>query len=129
MKATKPFTIAPGPNNPVGNTWIDLGDGFGDGTPEPQNISKTESHGCVRLTNWDAEALGGMVHRGTKVEIHQLIAQAGPRPDAARAPACVALGSSRLRSALISAAPSGRPCSTVPPSGGGLEDDAPQRAR
>ena len=69
VKATKPFTIAPGPNNPVGNTWIDLGDGFGiHGTPEPQNISKTESHGCVRLTNWDAEALGKMVHKGTKVE-------------------------------------------------------------
>jgi lipoprotein-anchoring transpeptidase ErfK/SrfK len=69
VKATKPFTIAPGPNNPVGNTWIDLGDGFGiHGTPEPQNISKTESHGCVRLTNWDAEALGKMVHRGVKVE-------------------------------------------------------------
>jgi lipoprotein-anchoring transpeptidase ErfK/SrfK len=69
VKATKPFTIAPGPNNPVGNTWIDLGDGYGiHGTPEPQNISKTESHGCVRLTNWDAQALGKMVHRGTKVE-------------------------------------------------------------
>jgi len=69
VKATKPFTIAPGPNNPVGNTWIDLGDGYGiHGTPEPQNISKTESHGCVRLTNWDAEALGKMVHRGIKVE-------------------------------------------------------------
>lgn len=69
VKATKPFTIAPGPNNPVGNTWIDLGDGFGiHGTPEPQNISKTASHGCVRLTNWDAEALGKMVHKGIKVE-------------------------------------------------------------
>jgi lipoprotein-anchoring transpeptidase ErfK/SrfK len=69
VKATKPFAIAPGPNNPVGNTWIDLGDGYGiHGTPEPQNISKTESHGCVRLTNWDAQALGKMVHRGTKVE-------------------------------------------------------------
>jgi lipoprotein-anchoring transpeptidase ErfK/SrfK len=69
VKAKKPFTIAPGPNNPVGNTWIDLGDGYGiHGTPEPQNISKTESHGCVRLTNWDAQALGKMVQRGTKVE-------------------------------------------------------------
>ena len=69
VKATKPFTIAPGPNNPVGNTWIDLGDGYGiHGTPESQNISKTESHGCVRLTNWDAQALGKMVQRGTKVE-------------------------------------------------------------
>lgn len=69
VKATKPFTIAPGPNNPVGNTWIDLGDGYGiHGTPEPQNIGKTESHGCVRLTNWDAEALGKMVRKGVKVE-------------------------------------------------------------
>jgi lipoprotein-anchoring transpeptidase ErfK/SrfK len=69
VKTKKPFDIAPGPNNPVGNTWIDLGDGFGiHGTPEPRNIGKTESHGCVRLTNWDAQALGKMVHRGVKVE-------------------------------------------------------------
>ena len=69
VKTQKPFTIAPGPNNPVGNTWIDLGDGFGiHGTPEPQRVSKTELHGCVRLTNWDAQALGKMVQKGTKVE-------------------------------------------------------------
>jgi lipoprotein-anchoring transpeptidase ErfK/SrfK len=69
VKAQKPFTIAPGPNNPVGNTWIDLGDAYGiHGTPEPQNIGKTESHGCVRLTNWDAAALAKMVRKGTKVE-------------------------------------------------------------
>ena len=69
VKTKKPFDIAAGPNNPVGNTWIDLGDGFGiHGTPEPKNIGKTESHGCVRLTNWDAEALGKMVRRGVKVD-------------------------------------------------------------
>jgi lipoprotein-anchoring transpeptidase ErfK/SrfK len=69
VKTKKPFDIAAGPKNPVGNTWIDLGDGFGiHGTPEPKNIGKTESHGCVRLTNWDAEALGKMVRRGVKVE-------------------------------------------------------------
>jgi lipoprotein-anchoring transpeptidase ErfK/SrfK len=69
VKTQKPFDIAPGPNNPVGSTWIDLGDGYGiHGTPEPQRISKSESHGCVRLTNWDAHALGKMVHKGTKVE-------------------------------------------------------------
>ena len=69
VKTKKPFTIAAGPNNPVGNTWMDLGDGYGiHGTPEPANIGKTESHGCVRLTNWDAQALGKMVHKGTKVE-------------------------------------------------------------
>jgi lipoprotein-anchoring transpeptidase ErfK/SrfK len=69
VKTKKPFDIAPGPNNPVGNTWIDLGDAYGiHGTPEPQLVSKTQSHGCVRLTNWDARALGKMVHNGTKVE-------------------------------------------------------------
>jgi lipoprotein-anchoring transpeptidase ErfK/SrfK len=69
VKTQKPFDIAPGPNNPVGSTWIDLGDGYGiHGTPEPQRISKSESHGCVRLTNWDAHALSKMVHKGTKVE-------------------------------------------------------------
>ena len=69
VKTQKPFTVPPGPNNPVGNTWMDLGDGYGiHGTPEPANIGKTESHGCVRLTNWDAQALGKKVHKGTKVE-------------------------------------------------------------
>jgi lipoprotein-anchoring transpeptidase ErfK/SrfK len=69
VKTKKPFDIAAGPNNPVGSTWIDLGDGYGiHGTPEPQKIGKTESHGCVRLTNWDAQALARMVHKGIKVD-------------------------------------------------------------
>ncbi|HEY7663732.1 MAG TPA: L,D-transpeptidase [Xanthobacteraceae bacterium] len=69
VKSQKPFTVAAGPNNPVGNMWIDLGDGYGiHGTPDPSHVSKTESHGCVRLTNWDARALGKMVQKGTKVE-------------------------------------------------------------
>jgi lipoprotein-anchoring transpeptidase ErfK/SrfK len=69
VKTQKPFTIAAGPNNPVGTTWIDLGDAYGiHGTPEPRNIGKTASHGCIRLTNWDAAALGKMVRKGTKVE-------------------------------------------------------------
>ena len=38
------------------------------GTPQPQNVSKTESHGCIRLTNWDALALAKLVHKGTPVE-------------------------------------------------------------
>ena len=63
------LTIAAGPNNPVGSTWIDLSkDGYGiHGTPEPQLIGKTSSHGCVRLTNWDAEQLSRAVSAGTKV--------------------------------------------------------------
>lgn len=62
--------IAPGPNNPVGLVWIELSeDGYGlHGTPEPANVSKTQSHGCIRLTNWDALALAALVQEGTVVE-------------------------------------------------------------
>jgi len=62
-------TIAPGPNNPVGVVWIDLSrPHYGlHGTPEPSKIGKTESHGCVRLTNWDALKLAALVKPGTKV--------------------------------------------------------------
>lgn len=66
----KQLTIAAGPNNPVGGTWIDLSkEGYGiHGTPDPALIGKTSSHGCVRLTNWDAEQLAKAVAKGTKVE-------------------------------------------------------------
>jgi lipoprotein-anchoring transpeptidase ErfK/SrfK len=65
----KRLTIAAGPNNPVGGTWIDLTkEGYGiHGTPEPRLIGKTASHGCVRLTNWDAAELGKAVEKGTVV--------------------------------------------------------------
>jgi L,D-transpeptidase catalytic domain len=61
------LTIAPGPNNPVGLVWIDLtAPSYGiHGTPEPDTIGKTESHGCIRLTNRDAVDLATMVHHGT----------------------------------------------------------------
>jgi len=51
--------VPPGPNNPVGSVWIDLSrDTYGiHGTPDPADIGKTASSGCVRLTNWDAEQL------------------------------------------------------------------------
>jgi lipoprotein-anchoring transpeptidase ErfK/SrfK len=60
-------TIAPGPNNPVGVAWIDLSkDHYGiHGTPEPSRIGKTQSHGCIRLTNWDVAELSKMVGPGT----------------------------------------------------------------
>ncbi|MBU0668794.1 MAG: L,D-transpeptidase [Alphaproteobacteria bacterium] len=64
------LTIPPGPNNPIGGVWIDLGkDGYGiHGTSDPSSIAKSASHGCVRLTNWDARALARAVESGsTKV--------------------------------------------------------------
>lgn len=64
------LTIPPGPNNPIGGVWIDLGkQGYGiHGTADPSSIAKTASHGCVRLTNWDARALAAAVDPGsTKV--------------------------------------------------------------
>ncbi|MDN5002025.1 L,D-transpeptidase family protein [Bradyrhizobium sp. GCM10027634] len=69
VHARKPFKIMPGPNNPVGIVWINLSaDGYGiHGTPSPQNISKGQSHGCVRLTNWDAERVAASVAKGTPV--------------------------------------------------------------
>jgi lipoprotein-anchoring transpeptidase ErfK/SrfK len=61
--------LPPGPNGPVGVVWIDLTkEHYGiHGTPEPQTIGRTQSHGCVRLTNWDAARLTQMVDTSTKV--------------------------------------------------------------
>ncbi len=61
--------IPPGPNNPVGVVWIDISKPhYGiHGTPEPGSIGHTASHGCVRMTNWDAVAVAGLVAKGTKV--------------------------------------------------------------
>jgi lipoprotein-anchoring transpeptidase ErfK/SrfK len=61
--------IPPGPNNPVGVVWIDISKPhYGmHGTAEPGQIGHSESHGCVRLTNWDATTLAGLVKVGTRV--------------------------------------------------------------
>lgn len=61
--------LPPGPNNPVGLVWVDLSkEHYGiHGTPEPTQIGRSESHGCVRLTNWDALNLAALVKPGTKV--------------------------------------------------------------
>jgi len=69
VKSKRPFTIRPGPNNPVGSYWIGLSaEGYGlHGTPNPSKVSKAASHGCVRLTNWDAVLLGTNVKKGTPV--------------------------------------------------------------
>ncbi len=59
--------IPPGPNNPVGVVWIGLSkEHYGiHGSPEPHNIGHTQSHGCIRLTNWNASELAHMVAKGT----------------------------------------------------------------
>lgn len=66
----KEVTIAPGPNNPVGKVWISIDkEHYGlHGTAEPAKIGYDESHGCVRLTNWDAMYLAHLVDSGTPVE-------------------------------------------------------------
>jgi lipoprotein-anchoring transpeptidase ErfK/SrfK len=65
------LTIAPGPRNPVGLAWVSLElKGYGiHGTPKPELIGKTGSHGCFRLTNWDALKLAGLVREGVPVKI------------------------------------------------------------
>jgi lipoprotein-anchoring transpeptidase ErfK/SrfK len=69
VKAKEKFVVKPGPNNPVGSTWIDLSvESFGiHGTPEPAKVGKAYSQGCVRLTNWDVAELAKMVKKGTTV--------------------------------------------------------------
>ena len=64
----KEAVIQPGPNNPVGVVWLDLSKPhYGvHGTPEPSKIGRTESNGCIRLTNWDVARLALMVEPGTK---------------------------------------------------------------
>ena len=61
--------LPPGPNGPVGVVWIDLTrEHYGiHGTPNPETIGRAQSHGCVRLTNWDAARLAGMVDGSTRV--------------------------------------------------------------
>lgn len=69
-KNLKPLLLPAGPNNPVGMMWIALSKPtFGiHGTPNPSTISKTASHGCVRLTNWDAVTLAKQVKSGVTVK-------------------------------------------------------------
>ena len=66
----KILNIPPGPNGPVGTVWMALSKPtYGiHGTPEPSKIGRTQSHGCIRLTNWDATELAKMVKPGVTVE-------------------------------------------------------------
>lgn len=68
-KGGEKVVVPAGPNNPVGAVWIDLSrDTYGiHGTPDPSKVGKTASHGCVRLTNWDAQKLAAAVKPGVTV--------------------------------------------------------------
>jgi lipoprotein-anchoring transpeptidase ErfK/SrfK len=63
--------IPPGPNNPVGTVWIGLDKtGYGiHGTPRPEDVGRTESHGCFRLANWNVERLLKLVWMGMPVYV------------------------------------------------------------
>jgi lipoprotein-anchoring transpeptidase ErfK/SrfK len=68
---THKLILPAGPNNPVGLAWIGLDlQGYGiHGTPEPENVGRTESHGCFRLANWDAVALLDLVWTGLPLDV------------------------------------------------------------
>jgi lipoprotein-anchoring transpeptidase ErfK/SrfK len=80
------LTLPPGPNSPVGSVWIALSkDTFGiHGANAPKEIGKKFSHGCIRLTNWDAEELAGRVKAGAKVSFIEASA-GGLREEQAKA--------------------------------------------
>ena len=67
-KTAKGALLPAGPNGPVGVVWMDLSkEHYGiHGTPNPETIGRAESHGCIRLTNWDAARLSLMIHPGIK---------------------------------------------------------------
>jgi lipoprotein-anchoring transpeptidase ErfK/SrfK len=66
-KSEKKATLPPGPNGPVGVVWLDLSkEHYGiHGTPEPTTIGRAESHGCIRLANWNVARLAMMIKPGT----------------------------------------------------------------
>ena len=68
---TQKLVLPPGPNNPVGVAWIGLDKtGYGiHGTPAPVQCGRTESHGCFRLANWDAEYLLKLAWVGMPVDV------------------------------------------------------------
>jgi hypothetical protein len=117
VSAKEPFSIKPGPNNPVGLVWMDLGgDGYGiHGTPDPETVGKAQSHGCIRLTNWDALNLAALVDKGTPVSFGDVQGSTGPVPVAA-APAAAEPGVARA------------PAAAPPPAGAGAAPDQPSAA-
>ena len=73
QKVGRNLILQPGPNNPVGTAWIALSAGDGSygihGSPEPEQIGRTESSGCFRLANWNAEYLAPLARSGMLVRV------------------------------------------------------------
>jgi hypothetical protein len=71
VRSDNAFNLPPGPNNPVGIVWMAINKpsvGM-HGTPNPDQIGRNESHGCIRMSNWDAFLLSELVEKGTLVDV------------------------------------------------------------
>jgi lipoprotein-anchoring transpeptidase ErfK/SrfK len=103
-------TIQPGPNNPVGVAWISLSKPHVGihGTPEPSRISKTQSHGCIRLTNWSVLQVASAIGAGTPV----LISETMPSAESLRAPVASATAATRAPLPMPATLPT--PASAMP---------------
>jgi lipoprotein-anchoring transpeptidase ErfK/SrfK len=71
VRSENAYNLPPGPNNPVGIVWMAINrPSVGmHGTPTPDRIGRNESHGCIRMANWDAFVLSQLVTKGTPVEV------------------------------------------------------------
>jgi len=71
VRSENAYNLPPGPNNPVGIVWMAINrPSVGmHGTPSPDRIGRNESHGCIRMANWDAFVLSQLVAKGTQVEV------------------------------------------------------------
>ena len=65
--------LAPGPNNPIGVVWMGLSKKHWGihGTPEPRRVGRMETHGCIHLTNWDAQKLSALGSAGFVVDVQE----------------------------------------------------------
>ena len=65
-----PKYIPPGPGNPLGPYWMDLGSGVGiHATPDEASLGYSVSHGCIRMSEWSAKQVFDAVNKGTPVYI------------------------------------------------------------
>ena len=71
VRSESAYNLPPGPNNPVGVVWMAINrPSVGmHGTPTPDRIGRNESHGCIRMANWDAFTLSQLIGKGTSVEV------------------------------------------------------------